>query len=98
MHEPSVTSNVGNMSKPSAKQSFKIIFIPVWTSILSCTDRSPEHFPYALSNIIHHRPESTGATRPIAASPKSGSKTSSVASSSPSSGIVRTLKLAGIKP
>lgn len=43
-------------------------------------------------------PESTGATPPIADSPKSGSSTSSVAESSPSYGIVPTLKLAGMSP
>lgn len=54
MQEPSVPNRVGNISKPSARQSFKIIFIPDCTSTLSCTDTSPVNFPYAFSNIIHH--------------------------------------------
>lgn len=59
MQEPSVTNNVGNMSKPSARHNFKIILIPVCTSTLSWTDRSPEHFPYARNKIIHQSPEIT---------------------------------------
>uniref|UniRef100_A0A2P2N374 Uncharacterized protein n=1 Tax=Rhizophora mucronata TaxID=61149 RepID=A0A2P2N374_RHIMU len=46
--------------------------------------------------MIHQRPESTGATRPIADSPKSGSRTSSDVFSSRDT--VLTLKLAGINP
>jgi hypothetical protein len=56
MHEPSVTSKVGNMSKPSARQTFKIILMPVWKSTLSCRDVSPVHLAYALKRIIHHKP------------------------------------------
>jgi hypothetical protein len=45
-----------------------------------------------------YSPESTGATRPMADSPKSGSRTSSNASLFPSKGTDWTLKLAGINP
>lgn len=36
MQDPSVTNKEGNISKPSDKQRFKISFMPVWTSTLSC--------------------------------------------------------------
>jgi hypothetical protein len=51
-------------------------------------------------NMIRQKysPESTGATRPIADSPKSGSRISSNASLLPSKGTDLTLKLAGINP
>jgi hypothetical protein len=44
------------MSKPSARQTFKIILMPVWKSTLSCRDVSPVHLAYALKRIIHHKP------------------------------------------
>ncbi|BAS71919.1 Os01g0332150 [Oryza sativa Japonica Group] len=99
MHDPSVTSKVGNISNPSDKHKLKISLMPVCTSTLSCSALSPVILQYALSKIIHQNlPESTGATRPIADSPKSGSKTSSNASLLSSRGTALILKLAGIKP
>uniref|UniRef100_A0A0A9GAM6 Uncharacterized protein n=1 Tax=Arundo donax TaxID=35708 RepID=A0A0A9GAM6_ARUDO len=54
---------------------------------------SPVYFVYARRRIIHQNPESTGATLPIALSPKSATKVSVFLFR-----LRSTLKLAGIAP
>jgi hypothetical protein len=56
MHDPSVTSKVGNISNPSDKHKLKISLMPVCTSTLSCSALSPVILQYALSKIIHQSP------------------------------------------
>ncbi|KAF7810810.1 hypothetical protein G2W53_031786 [Senna tora] len=59
----------------------------------SAKEVSPVDFVYARSSIIHQNPESTGATLPIALSPKSAIRVSYFLI-----GSWNTLKLAGITP
>jgi hypothetical protein len=71
MQHPSAHRRVGKVSKPSDRQSVKISVIPRWQSGISARLWSPVDFTYARRRIIHQNPESTGATLPMALSPKS---------------------------
>jgi hypothetical protein len=71
MQHPSAHRRVGKVSKPSDRQSVKINVIPRWQSGISARLWSPVDFTYARRRIIHQNPESTGATLPMALSPKS---------------------------
>lgn len=93
MEHPSAQSRVGKVSNPSDRHKVKISLIPFWHSGVSARDRSPVDFVYARSRMIHQNPESTGATLPIALSPKSAAMVSVFLT-----GSWRTLKLAGIAP
>lgn len=90
---PSAHNKVGNVSKPSDKHNVKISLIPLWHSGNSAKEVSPVDFVYARRRIIHQKPESTGATLPIAHSPKSAIMVSKFLT-----GSWRTLKLAGMTP
>ena len=93
MQHPSAQRRVGNVSNPSERHKDRIRRIPPWHSGISANDKSPVDFVYARSNIIHQNPESTGATLPIALSPKSAISVSLFLT-----GSLNTLKLAGITP
>ncbi len=71
MQHPSAHRSVGKVSKPSERQRVKIRRMPLWQSGLSARLWSPVDFTYARRRMIHQNPESTGATLPIALSPKS---------------------------
>ncbi|GER55253.1 ribosome-recycling factor [Striga asiatica] len=90
---PSAQRSVGNVSNPSERHKLRISLIPFWHSGISAKEVSPVDFVYALSKIIHQNPESTGATLPIALSPKSATNVSVFLT-----GSCNTLKLAGITP
>ena len=93
IQHPSAQRRVGNVSNPSERHKVRIRRIPFWHSGSSARVESPVDFVYARSSIIHQNPESTGATLPIALSPKSAIKVSEFLTGSWS-----TLKLAGITP
>lgn len=93
MQQPSAQRRVGNVSNPSERHKLRIRRIPFWHSGNSANEVSPVDFVYARSKIIHQNPESTGATLPIALSPKSAINVSLFLTGSWS-----TLKLAGITP
>ena len=94
MEQPSVHSRVGKVSNPSDKQRLSISLMHLWHSGDSDKLASPVRFVYARRRMIHQNPESTGATLPIALSPKSATSVSV----SPLFGFRSTLKLAGIAP
>lgn len=93
IEHPSAQSRVGNVSNPSDRHRVSMSLIPFWQSGVSARDKSPVDFVYARSRIIHQNPESTGATLPMALSPKSAIIVSDLRT-----GSWRTLKLAGIAP
>jgi len=71
MQHPSAQRRVGNVSKPSERHNSRMSRMPLWQSAISAKLWSPVDFVYARRRMIHQNPESTGATRPIALSPKS---------------------------
>jgi len=93
MQHPSAHSKVGKVSNPSDRHRVRIKRIPFWHSGCSASEESPVDFVYARSSMIHQNPESTGATLPIALSPKSAIRVSWFLT-----GSWYTLKLAGITP
>ena len=93
IEHPSAHNKVGNVSNPSERHKVSISLIPFWHSDVSARVKSPVDFVYARSRIIHQNQESTGATLPIALSPKSATIVSILRTGSWS-----TLKLAGIAP
>ncbi|BAS79161.1 Os02g0550650, partial [Oryza sativa Japonica Group] len=93
MQQPSAHSNVGKVSNPSDKHRLSISLIPFWHSGVSASVRSPVDLVYARRSMIHQNPESTGATLPMALSPKSACRVSTPFLESWS-----TLKLAGMAP
>lgn len=93
IEHPSAQSKVGKVSNPSDRHKLNISLMPFWHSGDSARVWSPVDFVYARRRIIHQKPESTGATLPIALSPKSAIMVSVLRT-----GSCRTLKLAGIAP
>ena len=76
MEQPSVQSRVGKVSNPSDKQRLRISLMHLWHSGDSDKLASPVRFVYARRRMIHQNPESAGATRPMALSPKSAARVS----------------------
>jgi hypothetical protein len=93
MLQPSAHNNVGKVSKPSDRHRLSMSLIPFWHSGVSDSVKSPVAFVYARRSMIHQNPESTGATLPMALSPKSACRVST-----PFFASCSTLKLAGMAP